>query len=165
MGSLNNNVEIYWKLEGNAYDSSLNGNTGTISNVSFGTSFGKINEGGNFVRTLTPHIFRTTTTLPAGNTDFSVSIWVKSAGFTGSTQNMFVWYQGLTNVANEVAAIYASIPSGVAIAGFAAAPNINTTFNIVDDVWHLLVLTYESATSTVKLYIDNTLQGLSLIHI
>lgn len=80
MSSLLTDLEIYYEFEGNANDSSGNGNNATTANVLFDLANGKILQGGRFRNSPKSTWIKTTTTLPAsGAYPFSVSFWIKVA--------------------------------------------------------------------------------------
>jgi hypothetical protein len=86
--TLTNNIASYWKLDGNSNDAS-GANNGTDSNITYGASYGKINQGALFDGTssgIDTHLMLTV------GQSYSVSAWVKIPSvLTGSDVIFTAW--------------------------------------------------------------------------
>jgi hypothetical protein len=128
----------YYKLNGNANDSSGNGYNGTTSNVTYAAGrFGQatVFNGTNSVVTLPGN-----TSISQEN-NFSLSLWVKPNGFPNAYNTLIRFYSNFRN--------YADIRPG-GILGFNNSNNqIDTPSGTIQDgVWQHVVMTKSSTTGT-----------------
>ncbi len=153
-GTLTTSLVSYYKLEGNSNDF-YGSNNGTDTSVTYGSSYGKVNEGADF-----GSASNTTTPLwLSSNATFSYAFWVYVPNT--SLQGVFV-SNGHTNL---------SVGSGVAVGvgGAGSSATFQTTGNqlivLASGVawmptganlgtgWHFVVVTRDG--TTMKAYIDN----------
>ena len=100
----------------------------------------------------------TTVGFPAGDHDFSLSLWTKNLvggkGATGSP--MFCWGDGAVT---DGAGVFGVAPAGSRYLTYKVKDNayVGSTVSIADTNWHHLVVTYNASNHHVKFYVDNVL--------
>ena len=83
--TLNNGLVAYWKMDGNSNDS-VGSNNGTDTNITYNTTYGKINEGADFNGSSSKIALATSADLkPTGN--FTIDGWFSCDGYTGNDLN------------------------------------------------------------------------------
>ncbi len=146
--------EALYTFEGNAADSTGNGNNGTATAVSYaadGVNGQSAHFNGSSSYVGIPRCIQD---------NFTVSCWVKTTA-TGGTGTQ--WWQGKGLIDGEVAGSYPDW--GMALLNGKVALGIgspDTTFfsasTINDGVWHHVAATRDNASGTVKIYVDGALE-------
>ncbi len=85
----NANAKMVYHLQGNATDSTVNGNNGSVTGAT--TTTGKFNTGYNFSGTTNKIQNTSPTNIPVGNADRTVSTWVYRSGMNGGDNNIIGW--------------------------------------------------------------------------
>ena len=143
-----------YAFEGNALDSSGNGNNGAASNVTYvagkvGAEAAQFNGTNSYVG------------IPAAiQDDFTVALWVKTTD-TGGTGAQ--WWSGKGLVDGEVSGTAADWGTAVLNGRFAlgiGSPDttFSSTSTINDGHWHHVAATRSNATGRIQLYVDGVLQ-------
>ena len=147
-------VAIY-ALEGNANDTSGNGNHGTPASLTYasgivGAQAGQFNGTSSFI------------SIPRSiSTDFTVSLWAKTTG-TGGTGAQ--WWSGRGLVDGEVAGSAADWGTAALNGKFALGvgktdTTISSSAAINDGAWHHLAATRDNTTGAMRVYVDGVLSG------
>jgi hypothetical protein len=146
----------WYPFEGNALDTSGNGNDSTISgNLLFVT--GKLGaQAAQFDGSTNTYI-----TIPLSvSNSFTIAFWVKTTATGGTGQ----WYNGKGLVDGKVSSVTDDF--GVTLVGNYAAfgvgnpdTTITTTSAINDGVWHHVAATRDSVSGQMSLYLDGNLQA------
>jgi len=146
-----------YEFEGNAEDTSGNGNHGSAVAVSYVA--GQVGSQAAQFDGLTSYV-----QIPRsiGDTDFSICLWLKSTD-TGGVGNGH-WWNGKGLVDGEVSGGRADF--GTALVGSkltfgVGTPDVTLTSSssVNDGQWHHLAVTRESATGLMKMYVDGNLEG------
>lgn len=146
-GALAQYVADYYKMEGDSNDA-WGTNNGTDTSLTYGTSYGKVNEGASFNGTSSKISLGTIT---ASNTNFTFAAWINTSVFDSSGRRVISF-----NGDNFIIDIQAS---GVIQANYW---NGSTYFTInasgySTGTWYFVV--YIASGNSQKLYINNTLAG------
>jgi hypothetical protein len=147
-------VALY-ALEGNANDTSGNGNNGTLVN---GPTF----VAGHIGQAVSLNGTNQYVQIPRSIQDsFTISFWVKTTTTAGSGTQ---WWQGEGLVDGEVPNVVNDF--GVSLLGARAAfgvgnpdTTIQSTSSVNDGAWHHVVATRNSATGAMVLYVDGAQQA------
>ncbi len=83
--ALSTNLVAYWKLDGNSNDS-VGSNNGTDTNITYNSSYGKINQGALFDTSFTSYV--TLPNLNIGTGDFTISLWLYAVSWDN---NKRIW--------------------------------------------------------------------------
>src|ERR1035437_2929525 len=147
-------VALY-ALEGNALDSSGNGNNGTANAVSYvagkiGTQAAQFNGSSAYVQ------------IPRSiSTGFTVAMWVKT---TDSGNSGTQWWQGKGLVDGEVSGAAADWGTVLLAGKFALGignpdTTISSSVNINDGAWHHVAATRNNTSGAMAVYVDGVLRG------
>jgi hypothetical protein len=145
----------YWHMDGNSTDSSGNNNNGTGTAVTYGTAYGKFGQGASFNGSNSYVNIPNNASLNVSG-GISMAAWIKTSGtnnYSGIVQkfvdsNNTGW--GLSyHTGGAVRADFGNGSSYIVAA--------SSGVNVVDNVWHFLVATYDG--STAKIYVDGVLRG------
>ena len=152
--AINTNLVGYWTLDGDVTDS-LGINNGASSNVTFSNSYGKINQGANFVRGSSAMNTQTSTGFPTGNVPFTVSCWsnLRSYNIPGYGAKIFEMGLSVNNVYIVIGNDGVN-PTTIAY-GTDSANRIYTPASFSLNTWYHYVFTYDG--TTASLYINGTL--------
>jgi hypothetical protein len=151
--------KAYYKLNGNANDSSGNGYNGTASNVTYAA--GRFGQTGVFNGSNSKIEISGLNSFMASSSSKSWSCWVKTTSTGnignraiisdyGSGQGNYNFDCFLTPVNGKVL-LYSK--AGGSTVGITSLVTIN------DGVWHHICAVQDTATTNLKLYIDSNLQG------
>jgi len=144
------NLVSYWRMEGNSNDSK-GSNNGSDSNVTYGNSYGKFNQGwkGNGISSVT------TTPLDLNSyTNLSIAFWMKP---TSNDLN------GLSPISSDVDARFGKsvifYPTNAKIGieyqtGTATGSFLDTDFTCSADTWYHVVVVFTS--TTIKVYVNGS---------
>lgn len=149
-----------WHLDSSSTDSDSNGNNGTDTAVTYGTSSGKIGGGGAFNGT-TSEIAHSASGLPSGDSALTLNLWVKPTAI-GGFDAIFSYGNYITTPGDNGKAFQLQIVnSGKFVIGCwylnAFLPN-NTA--LTDGEWHMITATVESGVSAnVAYYFDGVADG------
>jgi len=148
--ALSTNLVGYFEMEGNAVDS-VSGNNGTASNVLFSTTYGKINQGGNYVDATPSYIdLPSALNQPAS---LSISMWINPVTLTPPNNEADIYFEW--NATNRN---YFMFQNGTGISvyngnGLTSQDDFASTSGaLTAGAWHHIVLT-RSGTNLV-IYID-----------
>jgi RHS repeat-associated protein len=146
-GSLTNNLISYYPMEGNSNDYN-NSNNGTDTSMSYGSTYGKVNEGASFNGTSSYISITSASGIPTGSSARSVALWMKTS-INNATMGLFRMGAGGSGqfflLVNNSGHDYLST----------ANTDLSGTKLIADGNWHFFVATYDGTTS--KLYVDGAL--------
>jgi len=147
-----------YPFEGNALDSSGNGNDGTINGATLTTDrFGNLNGAYSFDGV---NDYLSLPNMVSG--DFSVVFWVKTAKEAPSVTN---WFEGWGLVDAEICGVanewgLALIDGGKVGFGIGNPDNTIKSISLVNDSsWHSVVGTRNQNSGTFQLYVDGALQS------
>jgi len=148
-GTLTNSLISYYPMEGNSNDY-YGPTNGVDTSMSYGSSYGKVNQGTSFNGS-TGHINISTST---AFSNFSIAFWFNTSATTGMLFNLG------NSGNNQNANIYQNTGGKIGFETYngSAGYTVNGTNNTADGNWHFLVANFVSGTSEA-LYIDNVLQG------
>jgi len=141
-----------YNFEGNSNDSA-GSNNGTDTNITYGTSYGKIGKGASFNGTA--YIILSNKTLISA-TSYTIGYWFKTSSHSRNTGVIFASQMGTTN--NDL------FQSGISRGKFRfirwnssnkIVTNISTTSSYNDGNWHLVVIVFDTTNGT-NIYIDGT---------
>lgn len=137
----------WYKLNGNALDSSGNGNNGTIVSTVGYVNGGPIGSCGNFTGAGNIDINNLLTYI--NSTPFSLSVWIKTTGLASG--------QGFNGILTLTYGLRLGIDGygNVAFRNYQDYCDSVTTTNLNNNQWHHIAGTYDG--QTMKLYIDNKL--------
>ncbi len=152
--SLITGIEAYYKMEGNSDDATSNGNNGTDTAITYGTAYGKINEGASFNGTTSEIDIASSSSL--NPTNITVSCWMK----TGTSQNnkclVGKWQQSDTTYSYliQFSPTGTNNVAGIVVIGGTAYTAYTPSGNSYDDnSWHFIVMTFDGTSLIV--YADN----------
>lgn len=165
--ALTDNLISYWKLQGNSNDSS-GSNNGTDTDITYGTAYGKISQGGLFNGSSSFVNIPYDATLSSPTSEITISVWVKVNTWTdyakivakdyrgdGSWASPYTSYDiGLFTAASKFFAFNVATGAG---SPFYSQSNLALTTGI----WYHLVGTKDS-TSGLKIYVNGGQKGTSL---
>jgi hypothetical protein len=142
------NLQVYCKLDGNANDSSGNGNNGVATSMTYGT--GKFGSCGTF--SSGKYITLPTKAYGIAN-NYTISAWIKSS-YTGTTQ--FILSADV--VASARVFQFKIEPNGdVYLVRFSSTPavvaNFGASSSVLNGQWHHIATTFNSAVGSI-IYID-----------
>ena len=166
--SLLTNIIAYYKLDGNSNES-VAGNNGTDTNITYGNSYGIINEGALFNGSSSQIVLPTTLPDLNSNTAFSFSFWIKtttSGGFISTRCDSSAhaqWNIYLDNSgASEPNISFEINPSNSGANALVCSALLSTLEN---GSWHNIVITYSGSrtVSGVKIYIDGVSKSITNI--
>lgn len=146
--------EAFYAFEGDADDSTGNGNAGTASAVVYATD-GVKGQSAVFNGTASYVV------IPRSiQDDFTVSCWIKTTATGGSGTQ---WWQGKGLVDGEVAGSHtdwgmALLNGKVALGVGSPDATFFSTTSINDGIWHHVAITRANATGVVKIYVDGELE-------
>ncbi|HEU6447811.1 MAG TPA: LamG-like jellyroll fold domain-containing protein [Verrucomicrobiae bacterium] len=148
----------YYQFELNTLDSSGNNNDGVPAGA-LTYSSGKV---GNYCATF-DGTSSFITIQPVARTNFTVTMWIQTTNTgTGSS-----WYNGTGLLDGEVVGSKADWGSSILNSKFAVGignpdTTISTGISVTDDNWHYLVVTRDSISGLVKLYVDGALNAFGI---
>ena len=137
----------WWRLNGNANDSSGNGYNGTVSGATL--TSGQNGSGSaayNFSPASSARIILPDAAALAGNPQYTISAWIK----TGSAAAYGILGWGSFGTANSTIALRVSVQPGFQTYWW--ANDLNTPFAVADNAWHQVVTLYDG--STQQTYVD-----------
>lgn len=138
------NLSAYYRFEGNA-NATIGGINGTSTSVTYGTDYGKFNQGASFNGS-TSKIVLADNAIFKPTTAYSISMWVK---FT-TTNIVFIFCS--FNIDNG---ILSWCSSGYFGWGHNNSTGLGSLILLNDNIWHHIVCTYDSSkTPDSNLYID-----------
>lgn len=152
--ALIDNLVAYYKLDGNSNDS-VSSNNGTDTNITYNTSYGKINQGANFNGSSSKIAIADSSALTFTD-KITVCAWVytgttsgnhTAVGKLGSLTTKEFWLAFNTGQASFLLSTDGSNQNG-----FQQSSNTMST-----NTWYLLTGTYDG--TNVKLYINDSLIG------
>ena len=154
--ALTTNLVSYWKLDessGNAADS-VGANTLTNTSVTYGSSYGKINNGASFNGSSSILQNTSPSGIPSGSTARTVNVWIKPSAVTstsgtyavywGTGATREVWLVGINSTGHPTVAVYAD--------------DLTSTQTLTVGTWYMLTAVYDGNV-TLSLYINGTLDS------
>jgi len=150
IGNLNPepSLKMLYHLEGNANDSSGNSNNGTASNVTFGTSYGKIGQGGSFNGSSSEI---TTTTQYTNPQVLSLFAWIKTSATSGCVLTFANPRTGGNGTYDRLILIDSN--GHLVFYVYDGAPYyLTSTVTVNDNKWHWVGITMNSG--VINMYID-----------
>jgi hypothetical protein len=154
-GTLTTGLVSYWNMEGNSNDF-YGSNNGTDTSVTYGTSYGKVNQGALFNGSNSMIALGS----PSSKTAFSYVAWIKMTGNAPVSAAYIIALQG-TQSLSLVANPSTNYLSALLYPAMSSNLNDNTSHNMNDSTWHFVVLTWSGTTLT--LYRDGSNVGSSSI--
>ena len=151
--------KAYYKLNGNANDSSGNGYNGTASNVTYAA--GRFGQTGVFNGSNSKIEISGLNSFLASSSSKSWSCWVKTTS-TGNIGNRAIISDYGNGVGNYNFDCFLTPVNGkVLLYSKAGGSSVGMTslVTINDGVWHHICAVQDTATTNLKLYIDSNLQG------
>jgi autotransporter-associated beta strand protein len=148
----------HYRFDGDAQDSSGNGNHGTPSAVSY--SAGRIGAQAVQLNGATAYV---KVPRSIGSSDFTIALWLRTTD-TGGSGGANEWWRGDGLVDGEVAGsrpdfgtslVGSKFTFGV---GFSPDVSIRSTTSVNDGQWHHLAATRELAAGLMKVYVDGNLE-------
>lgn len=144
------NLVGWWKLNGNASDSSGNGNTGTVYGAVPAVGANGVVNGAYRFNGTSDYI----QAAPVSLSRFTISAWAKPNGIqTDSAAIVADEYPGNVNYAMFFSSGSLVMQGGIFMGGWTYTP----TNTLIDNTWSNVVLTYDG--STMALYINGALAG------
>ena len=153
-GSLTTSLVSYWAMEGSSGDF-FGTNYGTDTSVTYGTSYGKINQGANFGGSSGAITLSSYPTTGTGN--FSTFAWVKTT-ITGARQTIASWGKG--NSGTNTGTYLFINPSNKLEFDLSNVAGPSSAATITDGNWHLVGVV--NSGGTVQLYVDGSASGSSV---
>ncbi len=168
--NLQNGLVAFYPFNGNAGDSSGNGNNGTANNITYGIDrFGRSNSSGVFAKSNSSYYFYPASAQFQPNS-FTQSVWFKTniiqTGVLGSEKDQWIagyspntWasgpsYSAFLDVTNN------SILTSRCWTRATSWQDISTSQNtIVSNIWYNAITTYDNSTGTHKFYLNGILIG------
>jgi len=151
--------KAYYKLNGNANDSSGNGYNGTASNVTY--AGGRFGQTGVFNGSNSKIEISGLNSFLASSSSKSWSCWVKTTS-TGNIGNRAIISDYGNGVGNyNFDCFLTPVDGKVLLYSSAGGSSVGMTslVTINDGVWHHICAVQDTATTNLKLYIDSNLQG------
>lgn len=152
--ALTDNLESYWKMDGDSVDS-VASNDGTDTNITYGTSYGKINEGSLHNGSTSKIVIANDASLTPTN-NFTVTGWFKT-NYSGA-DDQFI-FQSMNDISgnNNSKGFYIRIKGdgklSIVMTNLATTyANIASSSTYRDNTWYFFSAIYNS--TTVKLYIN-----------
>jgi len=152
---ITDDLEAYWKLDGNS-DDEIGSNNGSDSSITYGVDYGKIGQGALLNGTSSEITLGTDSSLAPAT--LSWSAWIKK-GENNRLQTMFVRDRGSSSYHN---AYIISMTTGNKIIfeqqnGSSTPVAIESTSTITDTNWHHIVVVRNPSEGTTDFYIDGSL--------
>jgi len=147
-GNLTKGLVAYYEFEGNADDSSGNGNNGVAHG---GVTYleGVIGQAGSFDGVDDKIIVNNDLSLNFNTSQFSISAWVNTSQH--KIWKRIVTKRGATNIENWYSL---AIHNGKARFEIYASKNLDSNIDISDNSWHLITITRNSENRKFSMYID-----------
>lgn len=151
--ALTDNLVAYYKLDGNSNDS-VGSNNGTDSNITYGSSYGKINQGALFNGSSSKIDLSNNLNSVTYNSSYSFQFWFNISSFpTGST-----FYKVFGNDNSSASnGVFIDFYGGNLRIGNNGGANISYPFsNFSTNTWYHIVVTY-TYNSNMLLYVNGNL--------
>jgi hypothetical protein len=159
--ALTTSIVSYYKFDANNSNDAVGSNNGTDTSMSYGASYGKINDGANFNGSA--YITCGTTGVPTGDNPVTLSGWFYLTSGPSSGNRVVLMGDGSpsgTNKANIGACVWNN--SGTYHLGIWSNYNDYTSSLAVTlNTWHYFALTY-SGSGAGYLYLDSSSQSFSI---
>lgn len=139
------NLVNYWRLEGNSNDSKAS-NNGTDTDITYGLTYGKFNQGGLFNGT-SSYIGLTSCPI-TGNGNWSIGAWFKTTS-TGSRKEIISF--GHPSTTDQGVYLFIN-PSNILEVDLTNHDGPTGSQILTDGLWHFAVATHNSG--TISSYID-----------
>ena len=151
--AINDNLISYYKLEGNSNDS-IGTYNGTDTSMSYGISYGKIGQGGNFDGS---NSVIKMATFARPTTAITASAWVKT-----STKGKCFYGMDDSVVGNQQRSMQFQTDGTTGVPRFiifnaSTNNNVAGTTNVCDGNWHFVVGTYNG--TAIYVYVDGKQEG------
>jgi len=134
---LTDNLEAYYKFDGNADDATGNGNDGTVNGATT-TSPGRIGDAYSF-NGISDNIDFTNSTYPTGDSAFTISFWFR----TSSTQDGWMFTFGNDATDERVGIILQSVGNVRYFSFGSTNLDVTPSSSYADGNWHYVALTYD----------------------
>jgi len=151
--TLTTNLLSYYRMEGDSTDY-WGSATGTDTNVTYGSSYGKVNQGANYNGTSSV----TNATISSGlSGDFSVNVWVKLSS-AGGSQSLFDSH--VASYSNYWMQL--QLDSGTGRWGFGLYDGTNNPYLVAGNntpsagTWYMLTAVRDHAAGKMHLYVNGT---------
>ena len=154
--ALIDNIQAYWKLEGNSTDATGNGHNGTDTGMSYNASYGKIGQGANFVNTYPNNNSSFTATVGDYGT-FTINLWVKSS-YAGGNDSGFVTV-GNWSTTGHFQFKYNVTAGYITVEGYGDNPatELHATTSLFNGTYNMVTVTYKtSATPTIEVFVNGS---------
>ncbi|MEA1919634.1 MAG: LamG domain-containing protein [Campylobacterota bacterium] len=166
IADITSGLVAHYEFEGNALDSSGNGNNGAENG---GVSYlaGKVGQAATFDGIDDYFQVSDNTQLRLSNTDFTISAWIYETARNESWGDAILAKRGSgfsngwgLSVGGERGSTVADVIYKVSAGG---DPDINSEGHIELNQWHHILLTYDYETQTAKVYIDGNLEDQGIL--
>ncbi len=145
----------YYKLDGNATDSSGNGYNGNDSNVTWVN--GRFNKAARFNGSSSkidlPNI------LPANsNADSSFTCWFNTSDTSGNQQTIVNAWNGSTTANNGGYALFKDAGNVLRLGNYylnSTASGVDGSTNVGDGNWHFVAIVFDYSAGTLKVFLDD----------
>lgn len=167
--ALTDNLYAYYKFDGDADDATSNGRNATATNVTNGSSYGKINQGYYFngsssSQPVVTTPFTDTNFCGSSGSAFSFSCWAKFDEATFGENSLVSSYDG--NPDGQYFALL-GVNSGTGnnnrvrlVIDGSSASVLTSTVNLSNNTWYHIVATFDG-TNSMKVYVNTTVTSLT----
>lgn len=163
--NLPNDLIAYWAFDENGIDSSGNGHTATLNNLTPTTDrFGKLKGAYYFSGTNSYASVEDKTPLRLSNTDFTINAWVKLDTYNSSHGSIILakrasgtnsgWQTSISGHLSDPVGVSSFGPGGVSI-------NARGTKSVALSDWHMITSVYTKESGTLSIYIDGMLDNIT----
>lgn len=155
--ALTTNLVSYWKLDGNSTDA-VGSNSGTDTSISYGNSFGIINNGGSFNGTSSKIEKTSASGLGLGTGAFSISLWMNLQGAGSASSNGKLLAMDNAGSTPRIFIDATTGTNGIQAQFYDGTNGANAQFTPTTATWYHIVF-LRDASSHAKLYINGSLQS------
>lgn len=157
--SLRDNIVAYYKFDSDNSNDSVGSNNGTDTNMTYGSSYGKLNDGARFTsNTDYIHLTSGVWSLFSGTNAWSISVW---ASFPGLASNAHIFGANVSDGSSfqNYGLNFTANSDGSVSAYHGNGTNTETVINsstglVTSSGWYHIVATFDGST-TYALYVNN----------
>lgn len=159
--ALTDNIISYWKMEGNANDSTASANNGTSTNITYNTSNGKIDQGAGFNGSTSAITFTNNAGLKP--TSWTVNFWVKTS--TDSDDTLIENFDTTTGRVNGWRITFVSTgPVLLVDVGNDSGNTLGTNYarvtyggvNFDDGTFRMVTVTWDNVADTLTAFVNGS---------